>query len=123
MTRIVELYFKSENDAESARSKLRTQKVNNVSLEEIPDVNDSDSRMFIANDASYSTGAHTPNTGSGSVAPIAYTADDIDDGNVENKSDDDRPISYLLTYEVSEEDYPDVLVSLKDMKYYYHDNE
>lgn len=122
MARKVELYFKSENDAESVRSRLRTQRVSNVSLEEFPETSASDSRMFIANDASYTSGANTPNTGSGAVTPVAYTGDDLDDGNIENKSDDDRPISYLLTFEVAEDNYSDVMISLKDMPYYYYDN-
>lgn len=121
MARKVELYFKNENDAESARSKLRTQKVSNILVEEIPDAHDSDTRVFLANNPSYTTGAGASNVNSGVAHPMAYTGGDLDDVG-ERKNQYDGPINFLLTYEVSEENHPDVLVAIRDLDFYYHQN-
>lgn len=121
MARRVELYFTSENDAESVRSKLQTQKVNDIFIEEIPNVNENDDgHVLVANDPAYSSGGGASQTlGSGGTQqPIAYTGA-IDDVSGKKK----QPINQLLTFEVAEEDYPDVLVSLKDLNYLYYDHD
>ena len=43
--RSVEVYFKSENDAESARASLQTLKVTNLYIDEMPE--NIDTRMYI----------------------------------------------------------------------------
>lgn len=114
MAKRVEIYFKSENDAESARAKLQTQKVSNISVEKIPDARESDGRVFVANDPTYATGGGVGGnlSGGATAEPFAYTGDAT--------SDDNTPLTYLVTFEVSEANYPDTLVAIKNLNYFFH---
>lgn len=98
MTKRVELYFKSEDAVESAHASLRTLKVNNVNIEEIPDDVDPNFLVsFFPNNVG-SPGFPT-GTFSGSFPPMI-----MNNSNDNDTLTDDR-FTHLLRVDVKEEDY------------------
>lgn len=114
MTKKVQLYFKSENDAESVRSKLHSQKANNVYIDEMPNASEADTRLFAANEPAFTAGAGTTGNTSGSTQPITVAGADLDD--VQDR--EEATITHLLTFDVKEENLSDVMIALKDFNYY-----
>jgi|SRR5690625_2911661 len=103
MSETIEVYFKNENDAESAQAQLRTLKINHMYLDEMPD--DSDTTMFVP---FFPTSIDTNTTGAarGPVAPIISDVTDDDSG-------PNYP-SYLLFVEVETEDYDQAMSILQE---------
>lgn len=105
----VELYFKNENDAQSAKSELNKFKVKNVAIEKMEE--GSRNGLFIPIFSPY-WGAGGGVAG-GSIP--SYNEDSKGSSEVEqSKNADPKYMSQLLRFEVSEEDYDEVLSVLKE---------
>lgn len=110
MSRSVEVYFKNENDAESARSSLQTAKVNNLFIDEMPESNET--MMYIPFFPTNTSASGTP----GSVGPVGAGAPLVLD---DNKEDDHQGrLTHLLQFDVNEEDYDHALSILKQHECY-----
>lgn len=112
MTKSVALYFKNENDAESARTKLQSLKVSNLYVDQMSE--NMRTEMYIpffpTNVGSSQT---TANVGLfGENVPLSDEAE-----NNHNETDDE--ITHLLQFEVEEEDYQEVKLALKGIDCYY----
>ena len=106
MTRSVEVYLKSENDAESVRASLQTVKVKNLFIDEMGE--ESESRMF--------TPFFPTNIGSSgmpsSVGPIGANVPIVVDEDA-FRGEDANP-THLLKLEVEESEYDHVLSILRN---------
>lgn len=98
MSKHIEAYFKSENDAESVHAELNKLKVNNVLIEEMP--KDYGGTMLIPFLSINSS------TGSGGVVPLSPIKPEQ-----HNSSQD---LTQLLQFDVEDEDYEDALTILKE---------
>ncbi len=103
MSETIEVYFKNENDAESAQAQLRTLKVNQMYLDEMPE--DTETRLFVP---ILPTSGDTNITGSarGPVTPIVSEIDD-------DLSGPNYP-PYLLYVEVETDDYDQAMSILQE---------
>jgi hypothetical protein len=106
MTRSVEVYLKSENDAESVRASLQTAKVKNLTIDEMGE--DSDTRIFTPFFPTNIGGSGMP----GSVGPIGANAPIVVDEDV-FRGEDANP-THLLKLEVEESEYDHVLSILQN---------
>ena len=109
MTRIVEIYFKSENDAESARASLQTQRVNNLFIDSIPE--SAGTKMYIP---FFPTNIGTSGTPS-NAGPIGPSAPLLTEDDSER---DPGRLTHLLHLEVNEEDHDQVISFLKEHDWY-----
>ncbi|WP_077624568.1 hypothetical protein [Sediminibacillus massiliensis] len=103
MAEHVEAYYKSENDAESARAKLNTLNTNQILIEEIPD--GTDTKLLVPFMGSGDMAASTT-TG---VPPVAPTQMDN-----KKKEADPKSLTHLIHFEVEEEDYEKALNVLRE---------
>jgi len=112
MTETIEVYFKNENDAESAQAQLRTLQVNHMYIEEMPE--DADTTLFLP---FFPMSGETNTTGSarGPVTPIISEVQD--DG-----SGPSYP-SYLLFVEIETEDYDQAMSILQEHECYMREEE
>ena len=106
MTRSVEVYLKSENDAESVRASLQTVKVKNLYIDEMGE--GSDTKMYTPFFPTNIGGSGMP----GSVGPIGANAPIVVDNDV--FSDKDANPTHLLKVEIEESEYDHVLSILKN---------
>lgn len=103
--KLVEVYFKNENDAESARAKIEKYNVRHVSIEKVPEGNDSQSfTPFLS-----------PSWGSGGAGfPLRKQDPEENEAN----QADPKYMSHLLRFEVEENEYEDAIAVLKDYEAY-----
>lgn len=111
MSETIEVYFKNENDAESAQAQLRTLKINHMYLDEMPE--DSDTTIFVP---FFSTSVDT-NTAGAARGPVAPIISDVRGDN----SGPNYP-SYLLFVEVETEDYDQAMSVLQEHDCYMRDD-
>ncbi|QUW21565.1 hypothetical protein JSQ81_17485 [Sporosarcina sp. Marseille-Q4063] len=111
MTRSVEVYLKSENDAESVRASLQTAKVKNLVIDEMGE-EESNTRMFTPFFPTNIGGSGMP----GSVGPIGANAPIVVDEDV-FQGEDANP-THLLKLEVEESEYDHVLSILQNHECY-----
>ncbi|WP_210469755.1 hypothetical protein [Sporosarcina sp. 6E9] len=106
MTRSVEVYLKSENDAESVRASLQTARVNNLVIDEMGE--ESETRLF--------TPFFPTNIGSSgmpaSAGPVGVSAPIGIEEDVFTGEEDAHP-THLLKLEVEESEYDHVLSILQ----------
>ncbi|QTN00506.1 hypothetical protein ERJ70_15075 [Sediminibacillus dalangtanensis] len=109
MSKQVDAYFKNENDAEAVHARLQTLKVNNVSVEEIPEGTDTKVLVpfFPANTGTGTNGGFAP------IAPLVNNKQ-------RNQSGDGNPetLSHMLHFEVDEADYQKAMDILKESDCY-----
>jgi|SRR5699024_6733230 len=112
MSETIEVYFKNENDAESAQAKLRTLQVNHMYIEEMPA--DADTTLFLP---FFSMSGETNISGSarGPVTPIISKGQN--DGLGPNYP------SYFLFVEVETEDYDQAMSILQEYECYMREEE
>ncbi|PAV31479.1 hypothetical protein CIL05_02155 [Virgibacillus profundi] len=103
MTKNILAYFKSENDAESAKANLQRLQVSNLFVDEIPETDHNVTYVPLMPIGSTNTG-----TSAGGVVGLG---DDL-----ANK--DDNPATHLLEGQVDEKDYEEAIQILADSKGY-----
>lgn len=106
MAKKIEVYFSSENDAESAHAELKKLKLNDIFIEEMPE--DTHTRLFVPFISSNVGSSGT----SGSAGPIAPVAPIVGRDNGENN--DNENLSHLMHFEVEDEDYEEAVSILKE---------
>lgn len=104
----VELYFKNENDAQSAKAELNKYKVKDVFLEKMGEGNRSG--LFIPIFSPY-WGAGGGAAG-GAFPSFAGSNDSSEEGKAEKA--DSKYMSHMLRFDVNEEDYDEAISMLKD---------
>jgi len=107
MTETIEVFFKNENNAESAQAQLRTLKVVDMYIEEMPE--DARTTLYVP---VFPASLDTNTTGSarGPITPaLSSVVDDV--------SGPDYP-SYLLYVEIETDDYEQALEILQNHEYY-----
>lgn len=104
MSETIEVYFKNENDAESAQAQLRTLEVKHMYVEEMPE--DTDTALFVH---FFPTNIDSTTAGSTGVVP----ASPIISGEREELAGPNYP-SYLLYVEVETEDYDEAMAILQE---------
>lgn len=117
MAKKIEVYFKSENDAESAHAALKKLKVNDVYIEEIP--GDTDTGFFVpfssanvgssSGAAGYSGTAGTAGSAGGPIAPFAPIV-----GRDNDEDHDHGKLTHLMHFNVEEEDFDETVSILID---------
>src|SRR5690625_3863397 len=107
MTETIEVYFKNENDAESALAQLRTLKVVQMHIEEMPE--DARTKLYVP---VFPASLDTNTTGS-ARGPITPALSSVED----DVSGPDYP-SYLLYIEIETDDYEQAMKILQDHEYY-----
>lgn len=105
--RKVEVYFKNENDAESARADLEKYNVHNTAVEKVPD--GTRAGGFIP--------LFSPGSGSGSAGIPFFTQDRTNDS--EAQKADPKYMSHMLRFEVDEKDYEETIAALKNHDSYH----
>lgn len=113
MTESIEVFFKNENDAESAQAELRTLKVSQMYIEEMPE--DANTTLFVP---FFPTNVDSTTAGLGGVSPAAPIISEVAD----NSPGPNYP-SYLLYVEVETEDYDRVLTILEEHDCYMRDED
>lgn len=113
MSELIEVYFTSENDAESAKAKLVKLKAGNIFIEEV----DGDTKLnvfvpFAAADTS-TAGTAIPLNSMSSMAPIIPVEETT------NHSKKAANISHFLTANVASEDYAEALMLLNSLDCFY----
>ena len=108
MTRSVDVYFKSENDAESARASLQKVKATNVFIDEMP--GDIGTKMYIP---LFPTNIGVSGT-QNNVGPIGANALLVTEGTKEAGKEDQGRLTHLLHLDVNEDDYDQVFAILKE---------
>lgn len=103
-----ELYFKSENDAEAARAELSSFRVNDVSLESIPE-GKSPTKPFIP------------------IAPGFYGPTGLEAAPLKNKEKlegkKQETLTHLLRFTIDEKDYDEALTALEKTNGFQEDPE
>lgn len=99
MPKSILVYFKSENDAESARAELQSLRVSNLYVEHLPE--DDNKNMYVAIDL----GRSPATVEAGTVKPKGSFS-----GLFGKKED---PVTHLIQAEVIEEDYDEAIEVLK----------
>jgi|SRR5690625_4386359 len=112
MTQIINVYFKTEDEAEKAKSRLQQLKIKDISVEEMPEA--SGTTIYVP---FFPTNTGTPATsgsqgGLGSVTPIipAVEADD--------KAERNDHLMHLLRIEIEDQDYEEAVSILKEQDCY-----
>ena len=108
MTRSVDVYFKSENDAESASASLQKVKATNVFIDEMPV--DSGTKMYIPFFPTTLGVSGTQNN----VGPIGPNALLVTKGTKEVGNEDIGRLTHLLHLDVNEDEYDLVFAILKE---------
>lgn len=111
MAESIEVYFKNQNDAESAQANLRTLKVNHVYVEVMPE--DVDTSLFVPFFPRPVDSGTVASGGVGSVPPILPE--------IRKEVSGPNYPSYLLYVEVETEDYERVLSILEEHDCYVRD--
>lgn len=99
MYKAIQAFFKTEDDAESARATLNKLKTNDIFVDHLPD-----GEGYITAVPLAYTGNNTHGMGAGHggiIAPIAFTG--------EMKSDDNTPRTYMVDMQVDESDFQEAL--------------
>jgi|SRR5699024_27912 len=107
MAETIEVYFKNENNAESAQAQLRTLKVIDMYIEEMP--KDARTTLYVP---VFPASLDTNTTGS-ARGPITPALSSV----VDEVSGPDYP-SYLLHVEIETDDYDEAMKILQDHEYY-----
>jgi len=107
MTETIEVYFKNQNNAESAQAQLRTLKVVHMYIEEMP--KDTDATLYVP---MFPTSIYT-NTTASARGPITPALSGV----VDDVSGPDYP-SYLLYIEIETDDYDKAMSILQEHEYY-----
>ncbi|MRH45168.1 hypothetical protein GH741_21315 [Aquibacillus halophilus] len=100
MAKVIRSYFKSENDAESAKAILNKLKINNPYIDKIPEDSESTILVPLGNVSTNTNIVSTPSA----IAPLKGY----------NGKEDLAVRKYLLEFEVDEEDHQDALAILMD---------
>lgn len=106
----IDVFFKNENDAESAQAELRTLKVRNMYVEEMPE--DADTTLLVP---FFPTNIESSAGAAGNVGPITPIISDAG-----KDVDGPKYLSHLLHVEVETEDYNEVLSILEKHDCYSH---
>lgn len=112
MTKSVVLYFKSENDAESARAKLQSLKVSNLFIDQMSE--NTETEMYIPFFPTNIDSAQT-SPRAGAIGENGPLSDEIES----KQSVSNEEVTHLLQFDVKEEDYEEVLIALRDVDCYY----
>ncbi|CDO04518.1 hypothetical protein BN988_03078 [Oceanobacillus picturae] len=107
MTKSFVAYFKSENDAETAKAKLEKLRVSNVLVDELPETKKHNAYFPIV-------GMGTPGTMSTGTGVMGLGVADVSDNNREEHGQ----ITHLLEGKVEEEDYDQAISILAESKGY-----
>ncbi len=105
MSKSLLTYFKSENDAESARSSLQRLRVTDVYVEEMPDEGGMNMNMYI------------PLFAVGSTSSSMGAVGELDEGGIaanEIMRDKDTPVTHVLEGQVEEADFEKAKEILRD---------
>ena len=107
MSKSLLAYFKSENDAESARASLQRLRVTDLYVEEVPE--EEGTKMFI------------PLFTMGSTSSSTGAVGELDEGGIaanEMMRDNDSPITHILECQVEDADYEEAKNILSDRNGY-----
>lgn len=109
MTKRLEVYFKNENDAESASLKLKTLRVSNNFIDEMPSGNEE--RYYVPFATVNSSSSGTP----GMVNP-AYVAETSSKRNQleETENPYNEKVTHMLQVDVVDEDYDEAVNILNE---------
>lgn len=102
MTKSVQVYFHTDDEAEKLRAKLSKYKASNVMIDHLEELDDSHLVVPYLPHASGGTSMGNPGTGSQAVA--------YQDVEVE-----DQPRRTVITFDVEENDLEDVLIEIQKM--------
>lgn len=102
MTKSILAYFKSENDAESARIRLQSLRTENLYLDNIPEE---------TNEMSF---APIVPTSSGTHGPGLAAVNSSEDGGHENIPGEDDQMTHLIEGKVREEDYDKAMKIIRE---------
>jgi len=111
MTQIINVYFKTEDEAEKAKAHLQQLKVKDISVEEMPEASGTTIYVpFFPTNAGTSAASGSQG-GLGSAAPI-IPAVEADDG------EQDDHLMHLLRVEIEDQDYEEAMSILKEQDCY-----
>src|SRR5690625_1059072 len=102
MSRNVQVYFHTENDAERLKATLSKFTVSNIVIDQLEEADSK--RLVVPNVPIQSGGANLPHSETGSY-PIGYQEVDKDD----------KPRHAVISIEVAEDDLNDVLRAVKEL--------
>lgn len=115
MTKALIAYFKTENNAESARAGLQRIKGENLYVDEMPE--DDDAGKYIP--IMMGTDQEALGGGlNGSSAQEAVVMQQTDDYDFMEDEEDDRPITHMVHVEVNEDDYSEAFQIIHKAKGY-----
>ncbi|OZU89227.1 hypothetical protein CIL03_05775 [Virgibacillus indicus] len=111
MTKNIRAYFKTENDAESARANLQKLRVSNVFIDEFPE--EERESEFVPILPLGTAGTGTGVTGAGIASGVADEVSMSSDSFLEDDRNDNH-VTHLLEGQVEDEDYKEALQILAD---------
>jgi len=112
VTKRLEVYFKNENDAESASLKLETLRVSNNFIDEMP--NGGEQRNYVPFATANLSSSGTP--GMVNPAYVVQVKAESDQRKKENPYDEE--IMYMLQFDIVEEDYDEAIHILNEFDCY-----